>query len=105
MKTLDAESRLDCARAAVGVLRGLKLKNERMRYNELARAIGLMTEEEEWRVWHRQQIADILNLAAAAERQVGANSEYTPIEFERIVGADGEPGAGAFKTRRVVTGD
>ena len=68
-KPLDVQARLEYARAAVAVLRALKLSDSRMRYNELARAIGLMAENENWDPWHRNQITDILNVVAAVEGQ------------------------------------
>lgn len=102
MKTLDVQARLEYARATVAVLRALQISNGKMRYGDLARAIGLMSAEERWEVWHRNQITDILNLVGAAERQGGADAEFGPLEFERIVTADGEPGAGVHKTCRIV---
>jgi hypothetical protein len=102
MKTLDVHARLEYARAAVAVLRALKISDQKMRYNEFARAIGLMADEELWQPWHRQQIRDILNLVAATERQAGDKVEIAPLQFERIVGEDGQPGAGFYKTSRIV---
>jgi hypothetical protein len=103
VKTLDAQSRLEYGRAAIAVLRALRLINGKMRYHEFARAIGLMTEDEDWQPWHRNQITDILNVAGAVERQAGENRGCEPLEFERIVGPEGQPGAGVCKTSRIVT--
>jgi hypothetical protein len=47
----------------------LKITDRTMRYNELARAIGLMSDNDRWEQWHRQQIEAILQIAAAVERQ------------------------------------
>jgi hypothetical protein len=47
----------------------LKITDRTMRYNELARAIGLMSDNDRWEPWHRQQIEAILQIAAAVERQ------------------------------------
>jgi hypothetical protein len=103
MKTLDAQARLEYGRAAIAVLRALRLKNVTMRYNEFARAIGLITEDETWEPWHRNQTADILNLVAAVERQAGENTGGEPLEFHRIVRQDGTPGEGFYRTSRIVT--
>jgi hypothetical protein len=102
MKTLDVQARLEYARAAVAVLRALKIAHRTMRYGEFAKAIGLMTDDEGWQPWHRQQIGDILNLIAAAEKQAGQNTDLDPIEYERIVTAQGEPGVGFHKSSRIV---
>ena len=67
VKTLDVQSRLEFARAAVAVLRALHISDRTMRYQEFAKAIGLMSDDEPWKVWHRKQIADVLRLVAAAE--------------------------------------
>jgi hypothetical protein len=103
MKTLDVQARLEYARAAVAVLRALRISDSKMRYGEFAKAIGLMADGESWEVWHRTQTRDILNLVAATERQAGPNTEIEPIQFERLVTADGEPGTGFYKTSRIVT--
>ena len=89
MKTLNVETRLECARAAVAVLRALRISNNKMRYGEFAKAIGMMGESEPWEVWHRNQITDILNLVGATERQAGSAFDMEPLEFERVVTADG----------------
>ncbi len=103
MKTLDVQARLEYARAAVAVLRALRIAGQTMRYREFATVIGLMADGEEWKPWHRQQIGDILNLVAATERQAGSNAEIEPLQFERIVTEDGTPGAGFYKTAKIVT--
>jgi hypothetical protein len=74
-----------------------------MRYSEFATAIGLMSDGESWQPWHRQQIRDILNLVAATERQAGGNTGLEPIQFERIVNQQGQPGEGFYKTSKIVT--
>jgi hypothetical protein len=99
MKTLDVQARLEYARAAVAVLRALRTADRTMRYGEFAAAIGL---GEKWQPWHRQQIADILNLVAAAEQQAGDNTDVEPLQFKRIVTAKGEPGKGIKKTSKIV---
>ena len=102
MKTVDVQARLENARATVAVLRTLQISESTMRYGDLARAIGLITAQEPWGVWHRNQITDILNLVGATERQSGTDSEFGPLKFERIVTGTGEPGAGVHKTCRIV---
>jgi hypothetical protein len=61
MEGLDIQDRLEYARAAVAVLRALKIKDSTMGYGELARAIGLIPEGGRWEPWHRQQVADFCN--------------------------------------------
>jgi hypothetical protein len=100
VKTLDVQARLEYARAAVAVLRALKQTDRTMRYNEFARAIGLMSHEQKWEAWHQGQVRDILNLTAAVERQAKTGE---PLEFERLVNAEGEPGVGFYKSSRIVT--
>jgi hypothetical protein len=103
MRTLDVQARLEYARAAVAVLRGLQVTGRTMKYGEFAAAIGVKTQDEKWEVWHRNQITEVLNLAAAAEHQ-GRPAGSIPLEFERIVtGAANEPGEGFYKKSRIVT--
>lgn len=102
MKTLDVQDRLEYARAAVAVLRALPIAEAKMTYRGLSEAIGLLSPEDEWQPWHRQQIGDILSLVAATERQGGGESQ---LRFDLIVRAsDGEPGSGFSKNSRIVTG-
>jgi hypothetical protein len=103
MKTLDVQARLEYARAAVAVLRALRIADRTMRYGEFAAAIGLISDGDHWQPWHRQQIGDILNLIAATERQAGQNTGADPLQFERIVNQYGEPGDGVYKTSKIVT--
>ncbi len=103
MNTLDVQARLEYARAAVAVLRSLRIADRTMRYGEFASAIGLMLNGESWQPWHRQQTRDILNLVAATEKQAGDNAGGEPLQYERIVGEDGQPGTGFQKVSRIVT--
>lgn len=103
MKALDVQARLECACAGVSVLRALRITNGTMRYGEFARAIGLIADGETWQPWHRQQVPEVLRIIAAVERQAGANTGTASLEFERIVNAEGEPGAGVVRTSRIVT--
>ncbi|MFL5240256.1 MAG: hypothetical protein ACJ8EL_22200 [Rhizomicrobium sp.] len=102
MKFLDLETRLDMARAATAVLRGLQIKNGQMTYGELAKAIGMIKSGERWEAWHRNQIGDILKIIRAVEVQSGSAAD-NPIEFEKIVTAEGEPGTGIAKNTRIVS--
>jgi hypothetical protein len=102
MEGLDVQDRLEYSRAAVAVLRSLKITGSTMRYGELARAIGLIPDGGRWEPWHRQQIADILQLVAAAERQGHAKAGAEPLDFERIVTAEtGKAGAGVVKNSKI----
>jgi hypothetical protein len=103
MKTIDVQARLEYARAAVAVLRALRITGGTMRYGQLANAIGLISDGERWEPWHRQQIRDILNLVAATENQSGPNSGLEPLQYERIVNKAGEQGIGFHKTSKIVT--
>ncbi len=98
-KTLDVQARLEYARAAVAVLRSLRIADRTMRYGEFASAIGL---GDKWQPWYRQQIADILNLVAAAEKQGGDNAGIEPLQFNRIVTAEGVPGKGVSRSSKIV---
>jgi hypothetical protein len=102
MKTLDVQARLEYARTAVAVLRALPIFNSTMRYKEFASAIGLMPDGSQWQPWHRQQVGDILTLVAAAERQAGPDSGTEPLQFQWVVNEDGEPGAGFYKSSKIV---
>jgi hypothetical protein len=104
MKTLDVQARLEYARAGVAVLRALQIRSATMRYNEFGKAIGLIPDEEHWQAWHQQQVAGILRLIAAAEKQAGKKTGVAPIEFDRILNEKGMPGAGIRKPSRIVIG-
>jgi hypothetical protein len=90
VKTLDVEARLEYSRVAVAVLRALQNSDGEMCYGDFARAIGLVSVDETWKAWHRQQIADVLDLVAAAERQ-GRSAHIKPLQFHRIVTGDQKP--------------
>jgi len=49
-----------------------------MRYSQFAKAIGLMSDDETWRAWHRKQVSDTLYLVAAIEKQAGASTGTNP---------------------------
>ena len=102
MTPLNVEVRLEFARAAVAVLRALEITDRSMRYKELANAIGLISDGNPWRPWHRQQVADILQLAGAAEQQSGRKARVARISFERIVNETGRPGSGVRKVSSIV---
>ncbi len=102
-KRLDVRARLEYALAAVSVLRSLELTNRTMQYKHLGLAIGLISPETGWKPWHRQQIAEILQVVAAVERQAGSKTGTAPIQFATIVTADGQPGAGVTRDTRIVS--
>ena len=103
MVELNVQDRLGYAIAAVAVIRGLKITGKTMRYNELARAIGLLPEHDDWRVRYRTLITDILSIAAAVEKQSGPKfGGSDPLDFNTIVNEDGEPGTGILKSSRIV---
>jgi hypothetical protein len=102
MEALDVQDLLQYARAAVAVIRGLKITDRKMRYSELARAIGLIPDDGHWEVWHRQQITAILSIAAAVEKQASQRTATGQLEFERIVNEVGEPGTGILKNCKIV---
>lgn len=109
MRALDVQDRLEYARAAVAVLRAIKIMDERIgrahgqrttiRYQDFARAIGLIPDAEKWHISYRNQIADILNLAAACNRQ---RRPRIVLEIERVVDQSGKPGSGFWKEARIV---
>ena len=102
MKALDVQERLEYARAGVAVLRALHLADKTLRYSEFAKAIGLIADGGKWEAWHRQQVADILNVIAATEKTAGTKTGTQAIEFERIVTEKGAPGSGINKTSKIV---
>jgi|SRR5215471_2131654 len=102
MNPLDVQSRLEFARAGVAVLRTLAIKKQTMRYHQFGIAIGLIDDGAKWEPWHRQQVADILQIIAAAEKTANRSSGTSALEFERIVTGKGEPGAGIRKTSKIV---
>ena len=102
-KHLDVGQRLQYAIAAVAVLRTLEATDRTMRYKHLAHAIGLIRLGGDWEPWHRQQVAEILKVVAAVERQAGRKSGAPPVRFERIVTKDGLPGAGVTRDTRIVS--
>jgi hypothetical protein len=102
---LNVQDRLECARAAVAVLRALKISNITMRYNEFAKAIGLIPDTESWLVQHKQQVEAVLHIVAAVERQRwgGTGTDIESLEFDRVVGEDGKPGPGITRNSRIET--
>lgn len=105
MEEIDVQERLEYALATIAVIRGLTITDRTMRYNELARAIGLLPEGAPWHIRYRTYITDILSIAAAVENQTGPNTGGSePLEFHPIVNEDGEPAWGFLKTSRIVRG-
>jgi hypothetical protein len=100
VKTLDVKARLDCASVAVTVLRALQTSDGEMPYREFASAIGLMSDDDAWDAWHRQQITDVLSLMAASERQ-SRSADIRPLQFHRIIPWDGERRPAFYQTSKV----
>jgi hypothetical protein len=104
MKKLDVQARLQYARSAVAVLRALHIVDRTMGYKELGLAVGLISDNERWEPWHRQQTADILDVASAVENKAGA-TDTRPLEFDRIINErEGKPGKGIAKKSRLIKG-
>jgi hypothetical protein len=102
LKTLDVQARLEYARAAVAVLRGLAAADNTLRHHQFATAIGLIADGEGWRPWHRQQVGDILKLVGAVETQAGEKAGTLPLQFQRIVDQHGQPGTGFYKKCKII---
>jgi hypothetical protein len=102
MKSHDVQARLAYARAGVVVLRTLRLLGKSMHYHEFAMAVGLIHDGERWEP-HRQQVIDILNLIAAAERQPGVLPNTVPLAFELVVDESNGPDQDSWKTSRIVS--
>jgi hypothetical protein len=102
VKKIDVQSRLEYARCAVAVLRALKLLDAEMTYKNFGNAIGLISDGETWQPWHQQQTRDVLNLAAATERQA-AVTLTEKLDYHRIINArKGKAGKGIEKASRLV---
>jgi hypothetical protein len=102
-KRLNVSQRLQHAVTALAVLRSLELTDQTMQYGQLARAIGLIPPGGSWKPWHRQQVAEILQVIAAVEKQAGEGAGLVPIQFERIVTKGGQPGTGVTRNTRIVS--
>ena len=94
---LDVKLHLDCSARGVTVLRELVAKDKTMRHGEFGRAVGLIGEEG-WRPWHLQQVTNVLRLIAAVDVH---NNGAETLDYHRIVGADGKPGAGVSHKSRL----
>jgi hypothetical protein len=103
MKTLNVKDRLEFALLGVAVLRTLATNKKKMRYEEFAKAIGLISKTDVWEVRYRGQVTAILSIMGAVERQGlgGRDRNIAPLEFEWIVNREGKPGAGFAKNSRI----
>lgn len=92
------------ARCGIAVLRALKITERTMRYQQFAKAIGLIADGDAWQIRYREQVRAILQIMAAVERQGlgGRREETDALDFDLIVNEKGEPGAGVEKTSRIV---
>src|ERR1700722_19396595 len=99
MNGLNVDDRLRFARRAVAVLRALAASGKKMRYNEFARKIGLMTANERWTAQYRDQTTATLRVVAAVEHYGlgGRDRGVKPLEFDCVVTVSGKPGSGITK--------
>jgi hypothetical protein len=64
--------------------------------------IGLISDGEKRQPWHRQQVADNLNAMVATEKTPGNKTDTNPIQFQQIVTATGELGAGISRKTKII---
>jgi hypothetical protein len=104
LKTLNVKQRLDLASHGVDVLRASAGNKQTTRYEDFAKAIGLMARTDIFTVQHRDQVIAILSVMAAVERdgRGGKDRNVGPLEFDWIVNKQGKPGAGIAKNSRIV---
>jgi hypothetical protein len=86
------------ARAAT-VLETLEATDKTMRYEPFCRAIGMIAPEDKWDVRYRREITFIFSGLAAVEKLDGGTEV---LAYERVVDAEGNPGAGFHKTVQIV---
>ena len=104
MKSLDVQDMLEHSRCAVAVLRALKMTEQKMTYQQFARAIGLMADADTWNARYKTVVGEVLKLVAATEKRVGKNSAIANLEYGRVVNArTGKSGDGLAKESRLVT--
>jgi hypothetical protein len=89
VRKLDAESRLEYARAAVAVLRALKITKSTMHHADFAKAIGLISASETFQQGHRAQITNILDLAHIAEATTRGGQ--ASLDFTQLLGKGDKP--------------
>lgn len=97
---LDPEVLLARAASCVAVMRDVAAKNQKIRFHGIGRAVGLIGQDEPWEAWHRQQVADICQFAAAAD--VHAYGHET-LEWWRVVDRQGNPLKGVTRNSRLVS--
>jgi len=95
---LDPEVLLARAASCVAVMRDVAAKNQKIRFHGIGRAVGLIGQDEPWEAWHRQQVADICQFAAAAD--VHAYGRET-LEWWRVVDRQGNPLKGVTRNSRL----
>jgi hypothetical protein len=88
------------AARCVAVMRDIAAKNQNIRFHAIGRAVGLIGEDEPWKAWRRQQVADICQFAAAAG--VHACGGET-LEWQRVVDGQGNPLKGVTRDSRLVS--
>ena len=97
---LDPEILLACAARCVVVMRDIATKNQNIRFHALGREVGLIGQNERWKAWRRQQVADICQFAAAAD--VNAYGSET-LEWRRVVDGRGNPLRGVTRDSRLIS--
>jgi hypothetical protein len=104
MEALNVKQRLEFAVRGVDQLRQLAISQTKMRYEEFARAIGLIEPTEAWHVRYRGQVTAILSIMGAVERQGlgGIDKSAPPLEFDWIINEKGKPGAGFAKESMII---
>src|SRR5258707_13644080 len=71
MEEIDGQERLEYALATIAVIRGLTITGRTMRYNELARRIGLLPQGAPCHLPYRNNTPEILGIPTALENQTG----------------------------------
>jgi hypothetical protein len=90
---------VECAVAGVSVIRALTAVDAKISHMQLARAIGLLDDDEQWQALHGSQVSAVLNLIAAVDEFTGSPRT----DFKRVINArTGEPGMGVENEVRIV---
>jgi hypothetical protein len=89
---------LEFALAGVSILRALQRVDQKITYGQFARMIGLLDADDPWKIVHRDQVSDVLNLIAAIDRLTDDVTDFTRLVNERT----GETGEGVNHESRIV---
>jgi hypothetical protein len=100
---MDTKRVLECALAGISVLRALKATDSKLTYGQFARAIGLLGDNDPWKIQYRDQVADVLNVISAIDKMTSADLTGCETDFNVLMNArTEEPGAGINHTSRLV---